>query len=70
GPAAAYDGLVEKQVFTLDRLALANGAELRDVRVGFETYGRLNAAKDNVIVICHHITGSSHAAGRYAAGDP
>jgi homoserine O-acetyltransferase len=70
GPAAAYDGPVEKQVFTLDRLVLANGAELRDVKVGFETYGRLNAAKDNVIVICHHITGNSHAAGRYAAGDP
>ncbi len=69
-PAVAYDGIVEKQVFTLDRLVLTNGAELRDVRVGFETYGRLNAARDNVVVICHHITGNSHAAGRYGAADP
>jgi len=38
---------------------------IRNVRIGYETYGRLNAARDNVIVISHYYTATSHAAGRY-----
>lgn len=31
----------------------------------YETYGSLNADKSNVVVVCHALTGSHHAAGRY-----
>ena len=60
---------VTKQVFHLPELLLQNGHVLRDVQIGFETYGKLSAAKDNVILIAHYYSGTSHAAGRYSASD-
>jgi len=68
-PAAAYDELVEKQTFALPELTTQGGATIADVKVGWESYGTLNAAKDNAVLIAHYFTGSSHAAGRYAAED-
>jgi homoserine O-acetyltransferase len=35
------------------------GAVLHDVPVAYKTWGRLNEARDNVMVICHAFTGSS-----------
>jgi homoserine O-acetyltransferase len=45
---------------------LENRHALSRVEVAYETYGALNAKKDNVVLVCHGITGSSHAAGKYA----
>ncbi|MGB3724423.1 MAG: homoserine O-acetyltransferase, partial [Glaciecola sp.] len=39
------------------------------VKVGWESYGTLNDAKDNVVLITHYFTGSSHAAGKYHEND-
>lgn len=64
-PAAAYEPLVEKRVFELDRFTTEGGETLEDVRVGWEAYGELNDARDNVILITHFFSGNSHAAGRY-----
>jgi homoserine O-acetyltransferase len=61
--------LTTKQVATIPKLTLACGERLRQVSVGFETYGRLNAARDNAVLICHYFSGHSHAAGRYAPAD-
>ena len=68
-PAAAYDGLVKKEVFTMPSYTTVNGRTIKNVRGGFESYGTLNAARDNVILICHFFTGTSHAAGKYKAED-
>jgi homoserine O-acetyltransferase/O-succinyltransferase len=68
-PAAAYDGPVKKEVFTLPAYTTVSGKTIKNVRVGYESYGTLNAAKDNVILICHFFTGTSHAAGKYKPED-
>jgi homoserine O-acetyltransferase len=57
--------IVNKHIFELDRLELLSRATLKQIRVGYETYGRLSPAKDNAILICHYFSGTSHAAGRY-----
>ncbi|HEX5329992.1 homoserine O-acetyltransferase MetX [Sulfuricurvum sp.] len=46
-------------------LYLESGRILEPYDIVYETYGELNVAKDNVIVICHALTGSHHAAGTY-----
>src|SRR5262250_1222304 len=66
---AAYDGVVEKKVFALPSYTTVGGKTIKNVRVGYETYGTLNAAGDNAIFIPHFYTGTSHAAGKYAAAD-
>src|ERR671926_1965057 len=63
-------GLVEKRVFTQERFTTLGGATLKQVRVGWESYGTLNADKSNAILVTHYFSGTSHAAGRYAASDP
>src|SRR5215471_14512748 len=65
----AYDGIVEKKTFTLPSYTTVGGKTIKNVRVGYETYGALNAAGDNAIFIPHFYSGTSHAAGKYAASD-
>jgi homoserine O-acetyltransferase len=48
-------------------LYLESGRILEPYEITYETYGKLNADKSNVIVICHALTGSHHAGGRYEA---
>jgi homoserine O-acetyltransferase len=68
-PGAADVGIVEKKVFELPSLTTQGGRTIAPVRVGWESYGTLNAARDNVILITHFFSGTSHAAGRYAPED-
>ena len=42
---------------------LRNGRQLQQVRIAYETYGTLNAVKDNALLVFHALTGSQHAAG-------
>lgn len=69
-PAWSYDQLVEKKTFTLPSLTTVGGKTIRQVQVGYETYGTLNGDGSNAIFIPHFFSGTSHAAGKYAATDP
>lgn len=47
-------------------LALRSGAVLSEYTLAYETYGTLNAARDNAVLICHALNASHHVAGCYA----
>src|SRR5579864_602187 len=44
-------------------LSLDCGKTLEQVRIAYETYGQLSARKDNVVLVCHALSGDAHAAG-------
>ncbi len=47
---------------------LEGGGTLTDVTVAYETWGALSASGDNAVLVCHALTGDSHAAGRQGSG--
>ncbi len=47
-------------------LPLASGAQLVDYTIAYETYGTLNAARSNAVLVCHALNASHHVAGTYA----
>ena len=57
-------GTVETQYLDLpEPLRLDCGRELHPIRIAYETYGTLSPARDNVILVCHALSGDAHAAG-------
>jgi len=44
-------------------LELLSGESIGPVRLAYETYGRLNAARSNAVLVFHALSGSQHAAG-------
>lgn len=69
-PRDAGVGVVQThhvELFTVDNpLQLDSGATLGPVTLAYETYGTLNAARDNAVYICHALTGDAHVAGVHA----
>ena len=62
--AAGSVGTVETQFLDLPRpIRLDCGQELHPIRIAYETYGALSPARDNVILVCHALSGDAHAAG-------
>ena len=63
-PAPGSVGIVETQFLDLPRpVQLDCGETLYPVRVAYETYGTLSPQRDNVILVCHALSGDAHAAG-------
>ncbi len=63
-------GIVAPQTIVIDTpLLLACGRSLPRFELMIETYGRLNAARSNAVLICHALSGDHHAAGFHSADD-
>jgi homoserine O-acetyltransferase len=65
----ADDLIVKKQTFEMTAYTTVGGAIIKDVKIGWESAGALNADKSNAILITHFFSGTSHAFGKYAASD-
>ena len=52
-----------QHVFDLGAYDCVSGKQLDNVRIGYETYGALNADKSNAILVCHYFSGNARAAG-------
>jgi len=63
-------GNVETQYYTINEdFELETGSKLKNPTIAYETYGALNNKKSNVILVCHALTGSAHAAGWHEGDD-
>ena len=72
GPVAAGEvGLVEARDFVHTQpFTFESGQTLPGFTLRYETYGRLNAARDNTVLVCHALSGDHHCAGIHALTDP
>jgi homoserine O-acetyltransferase/O-succinyltransferase len=72
-PALAFaqtgDLIVEKKTFELPSYTTVAGGTIKNVKIGWESAGTLNAEKSNAILVTHFFSGTSHAFGKYAASD-
>jgi homoserine O-acetyltransferase len=66
-------GLVEKKYHVFaeppSEMLLENGTTFGPIQLAYETYGTMNEAKDNVILVLHALTGDAHVAGYHNESD-
>jgi len=66
-PPEGSVGVVSPKLAHFDEpIALKSGARLDSYELAYETYGTLNAARDNAVLVCHALNASHHVAGVYA----
>ena len=59
-------GVVQEQKMRFDApMAMSNGQQFGPYELAYETYGTLNQAKSNAVLICHALNASHHVAGVY-----
>ena len=59
-----------KKEYFNEVLRLESGRILSEFELVYETYGERASDDSNIIVICHALTGSHHAAGKYDESEP
>jgi homoserine O-acetyltransferase len=64
-------GIVKPEALHFDQpLKLQSGKTLDEYTLLVETYGQLNAQRNNAVLICHALSGDHHAAGYTPEGKP
>lgn len=58
----------ERKFLDVGDVELASGTVVPEVRVAYQTWGRLDAARSNAVYICHALTGDSHVTGLAGPG--
>lgn len=58
-PVNPFGALISQEIAIIPSFTLESGATLSDVPVAYKTWGKLNERADNVLVICHALTGSA-----------
>ena len=65
-PSDSVGAVVAQRAHFNQPLPLKSGAAIPSYDLVYETYGTLNAARSNAVLICHALSGSHHVAGWYA----
>jgi homoserine O-acetyltransferase len=61
--------IIPQTLHFAEPLLLECGKTLEQYDIAYETYGELNAKRDNAVLICHALSGDQHAAGYYSMDD-
>lgn len=64
------DPVGARRFVSLGAVELERGGVLPQVRLAYETWGELNARRDNAILVEHALTGDSHVVGDVGPGHP
>jgi homoserine O-acetyltransferase len=60
-------GIVKPEMMQFDEpIELKGGARIDGYQLAYESYGELNAERNNAILVCHALNASHHVAGIYA----
>ncbi|MDC0182696.1 homoserine O-acetyltransferase [Nitrosomonadales bacterium] len=63
-------GIVKTKIFkSSNSLRLQSGKVLKEYSLVYETYGKLNAKRNNAVLVCHALSGNHHLAGKYSSKD-
>ena len=64
-----FASLPASRTFSLEAGGTIGGPE-RPITIAYETWGQLNAARDNAVLVLHALTGDSHVLGPAGSGHP
>ena len=69
-PIEGEVGIVAPQYFhSKEPFFFERGGKIEQLTIRYETYGELNAQKDNAIMVCHALTGDHHCAGVHSENE-
>ncbi|MFO1475636.1 MAG: homoserine O-acetyltransferase [Verrucomicrobiota bacterium] len=56
-------GITDVQTADLPGLRTDSGFQFESIRISYQTLGKLSPKKDNVVLVCHALSGDAHVAG-------